>query len=121
MDERIKQAKDRARAQKALRGNPHILKIMLQQAFGLQGTSGCGLRKTIERFDKRKSYLGTSLAKLLVGWGYVRPVGPRKNGISQGYSLTKKGLAYLLSKEEEINHELDSKRKTDQSTQTDSL
>lgn len=89
MDARLKQQKDRNRAQKAMRKKPDILAIMLSEGFAPDGTKKVSMRKIAERMDKKKSWLGTSLLKQLVGQGYLRPQG-------ESYAITQKGKALIL-------------------------
>jgi len=78
---------------------------MLVRAFNDEGKrSGKGIAGVALAMDKKKSWLGTSLLKVLVGQGYVRPVA------ENGFTLTKKGKAlrqsYLGNRSEtKISHE----------------
>ena len=84
-----KAGRDRARAHKALRQNPAVLGEMLARTFNAEGRRhGPSLKQVAQEMDRRKSWLGTSLLKQLVGRGYVRPDG-------DGYSLTRSGAALL--------------------------
>lgn len=80
--------KDRARAQKSMGKNPNILAQMLSQAFNDQGKrTKQGILGVVQGLDRKKSWSGTSLLKVLVGQGYLRPEG------GGGYSMTHKGAA----------------------------
>lgn len=84
--------KDRARARKAMNKDPHVLAKMLVQAFNDNGKRiGKGIVGVALAMDKKKSWLGTSLLKVLVGQGYLRPVA------ENGYTLTRKGQALRRS------------------------
>lgn len=88
MDARLKQQKDRNRAQQAMRKKPNILTIMLSEGFAPDGSKKVSMRKIAERMDKKKSWLGTSLLKQLVGQGYLHPRG-------ESYAITEKGKALI--------------------------
>lgn len=89
IDRRTKQRKDAARARKAMSKSPDVLARMLAQSFRPDGgRHGPSLRKVAEQMDKRKKWLGTSLLKMLVGLGLVRPAG-------DGYTLTRPGARML--------------------------
>jgi hypothetical protein len=86
--------KDAAKRDKALRQNPQLPKIMLEQAFKPDGIrTKLGLKGLVDRMDGQKSFSGTVLLKWLVGNGFVRPEG-------KGYSITKKGLKLAFGKTE---------------------
>ncbi len=84
--------KDQARVRKALNKDPNVLAKMLVQAFNDNGKRiGKGITGVALAMDKKKSWLGTSLLKVLVGQGYLRPVA------ENGYTLTRKGQALRRS------------------------
>jgi len=93
--------KDRSRARKAMNKDPNVLAKMLVQAFNDNGKRmGKGIVGVALAMDKKKSWSGTSLLKVLVGQGYLRPVA------ENGYTLTRKGQAlrrsYLEKRSETI-------------------
>ncbi|MCR1347082.1 hypothetical protein NRY68_15080 [Acidithiobacillus ferrooxidans] len=82
-----KARRDRARAWKAIQKSPKILREMLVSGFDSEGArTKKGILQVAAQLDKKKSWLGTSLLKNLVGRGYLRPEGA-------GYRITAKGLA----------------------------
>jgi len=83
-----KARKDRARARNAISKQPNVLGQMLAQAYTADGKRKQGMRCVVAKMDKKKSYLGTSLLKTLVGQGFVRPAG-------DGYAITQKGLTEM--------------------------
>ncbi len=76
-----------ARAWNAIQKSPGILQEMLVSSFDSDGKrTKKGISQVAAQLDKKKSWLGTSLLKNLVGRGYLRPDGT-------GYRITAKGLA----------------------------
>lgn len=93
--------KDQKRVRKAMNKDPNVLAKMLVQAFNDDGKRiGEGIAGVAMAMDKKKSWSGTSLLKVLVGQGYLRPVA------ENGYTLTRKGQAmrrsYLEKRSETI-------------------
>lgn len=109
-------AKDRARAQKAMRDNPNVLKEMLLVAFRPDGTRNKGISQAIRAYDRKQSYLGVALLKQLVGLGYLRAAKRDEANKKQNkrraqerpwefceYKLTKKGKKLIASEKLEAS------------------
>ena len=81
-----KARRDRARAWNTIKKSPWILQEMLVSSFDSEGKrTKKGILQVAAQLDKKKSWLGTSLLKNLVGRGYLQPDGT-------GYRITSKGL-----------------------------